>query len=234
MPSLAEIYAAFFRGTSEPMASERLPDLPPMPDDYEPPCRVSHEQYEWLEQERPGRYEYHHGLMYPRYYPPGSHWAMAGGTAAHAQIIVRVITTLSNHLGDYGPCRVYPSDMKVKAGAHDYYPDASVVYDDPMQPHWTRLEDAVLLCEVRSQSTADFDKGDKFEAYKQLPSLREYLILDNRRPQATFFQKGADGVWRYLVIPDGGEVPLETIDLSLPISRIYAGLTLDPDPSAER
>jgi Uma2 family endonuclease len=212
------------------MASERRRDLPP---DYAPPRRVSHEEYRRLDEQLPGKYEYHNGWMYPRFYPPGSHWAMAGGTAAHAQIIVRVLFALTDHLGFYGPCRVFPSDMQLKAGTHEYYPDAYVTCDDPIRPDQTRLEDAVVVCEVRSQSTADFDKGDKFEAYKLLPSLREYLILDNRRPQATLFQKGDDGVWRYLVIAEGGDVVLETIGLTAPLQQFYVGVTLDPDPTGE-
>jgi len=46
------------------------------------------------------------------------------------------------------------------------------------------------------------------------------------------FQKGDDGVWRYLSIGDGAEAPLRTVDLLLPLSVIYEGLTLDPDPAS--
>ncbi|MGH2344097.1 MAG: Uma2 family endonuclease, partial [Chloroflexota bacterium] len=118
----------------------------------------------------------------------------------------------------------------LRVETRDYYPDAFVVCNAPMRPRQTRIDDAVLVCEVRSESTADFDKGDKFDAYKQLPSLREYLILDNRRPQATLFQKGADGAWRYLTIVEGAAARLESVDLVLPLSQIYDGLTLDPNP----
>jgi Uma2 family endonuclease len=211
------------------MVSERKLDGA-IPDDYEPPRRVSHAEYERLEALLPGKYEYYDGLMYPRFYPPGSHYLMAGGTEAHAQLIVRLLTSLDAHLGTRGPCRVYSSDMKLLADARDYYPDAFVVCNDPMQPRRTRLDDAVLVCEVRSESTADYDKGEKFDAYKQLPSLLEYLILDNRRPRATLFQKGADGVWRYLTIVEGAAARLESVDMILPLSQIYDGLTLDPNP----
>jgi hypothetical protein len=85
--------------------SERKPD-DAMPDDYEPPRRVSHAEYERLELILPGKYEYHDGLMYPRFYPPGSHYLMAGGTEAHAQLIVGLLAALASHLGTRGalPC----------------------------------------------------------------------------------------------------------------------------------
>ncbi len=211
------------------MVSERKPD-DAIPDDYEPPRRVSHAEYERLSAILPGKYEYHDGLMYPRFYPPGSHSFMVGGTLeAHARIAIRFLAALARHLGS-GPCRSYNSDMKLRADAHDDFPDAFVVCNDPMQPRRTRLTDAVLVCEVRSESTADFDKGEKFDAYKQLPSLHEYLILDNRRPQATLFQKGTDGAWRYITIVEGAKVRLESVDMVLSLSQLYDGLTLDPNP----
>ncbi len=211
------------------MATERYPDLPPIPEDYEPPRQVTHEEYLRLTETLPGKYEYHEGLMYPRFYPPGSHWAMAGGTAAHAQLIVSMLTTLRVHLGNRGPCRVYPSDMQIAAATNDYFPDAYVACGET-RPNQRQLEDAALICEVRSQSTAEFDREAKFEAYKRLASLREYLILDNRRSQATLFRRDDAGAWTYLVFTAGATVPLGTIDLVLWVDDLYDGITLDPDP----
>lgn len=210
------------------MASERQPNYPPVPADYERPRRVGLAEYRRLDEALPGKYEYADGLMYPRHYPPGSHWLMAGGTEAHARIIVRLLAALDEHLA-VGPCRVYPSAMKLKAGTNEYYPDASVLCDDPMQPNRRQLEDAVLICEVRSKSTAEFDQGDKFKAYTQLPGLREYLILDNRRRQALLYRKRGDGEWRDVAISGVAEIPLESIGLRLPHASLYEGVTLDTE-----
>ena len=185
------------------MATERYLALPPMPEDYEPPRPVAHEEYLRLTETLPGTYEYHAGLMYPRFYPPGSHWFMDGGTAAHAQLIVALIAALREHLGNRGPCRVYPSDMKLRTLENDYFPDAYVACGDT-GPNQRRLEDAILIC--------------------------EYLILDNRRPQATLHRKDDDGTWTYLVFTAGATVLLDTIDLTLAVDDLYEGVTLDPDP----
>lgn len=213
------------------MTSERQIEVPPIPTDYTPPRRVSRDEYHRVEERAPGRYEYHNGLMYPRFYPPGSHWAMSGGTAAHDQIIVRLIVALALGLGNHGPCRVHTSDMKLVAGEREYYPDIYVACDEPARPNLTKLEDAMLICEVRSQSTADFDKSEKFEAYKQLPHLHEYLILDNRRPEGTLFRKEGANAWRQTTFIEGTKVPLEGIGLRLPLAELYDGVTLDPDPT---
>lgn len=65
-------------------------------------------------------------------------------------------------------------------------------------------------------------------------SLREYLILDNRRPQVTLFQQAAGDIWTYLVLSAGATIALTTIGLALPIDALYEGITLDPDPTRER
>jgi Uma2 family endonuclease len=176
-----------------------------------------------------GKYEYHNGLMYPRFYPPGSYWAMAGGTVAHNDLTLNVLTALRSHLGRRGPCKVYMSDMKLKAGDSDFFPDAYVACGETL-PRQTRPDDAILICEVRSQSTAEFDRGDKFDAYKTLPGLQEYLLLDNRRKQASLFRKGEDGTWVYVTFSAGASIVLTTIDLEITVDALYDGVTLDPDP----
>ena len=213
------------------MVAVRRYGLPPQPDDYEPPRRVSYDEYLRLEEERAGKYEYHDGLMYPRFYPPGSYWAMAGGTAAHDGLIVNVLTALRTRLRGRGRCRVHSADMKLRAADSAYYPDAYVACGE-VRPTQPRLDDPVMICEVRSQSTAEFDKGDKFEAYKHLPSLREYLLLDNRRRQASLFRKSDEGTWTYLVFSAGAAVTLVSLDLQLPLDELYEDVTLDPDPAS--
>ena len=213
------------------MVIERVHQRPAGPADYAPPRRVSPADYSRLSEDLPGRYEYHNGLMYPRYYPPGSQRAMAGGTAGHAQLIVSLLTALRVHLGARGPCRLYPSDMRLKADASVYFPDAFVVCGQT-QPDQRQMDDAVLICEVRSQSTAEFDRGDKFETYQRLPSLREYVILDNRRPQVTLFRMADGGGWTYLSYTAGMTFTLTSVGLELSVDSLYEGLTLDPDPTS--
>ena len=124
------------------MATEGYLALPPMPEDYEPPRPVAHEEYLRLAEMLPGTYEYYAGLMYPRFYPPGStpggYPAMAGGTAAHAQLIVALLAALRVHLGNRGPCRVYPSDMKLRTLENEYSPDVACMRCGHSTAHGTR------------------------------------------------------------------------------------------------
>jgi Uma2 family endonuclease len=214
------------------MVSERSEHQ--QPPDYAPPRAASVEEYLRLSEELPGKYEYLDGFMYPRFYPPGSHWAMAGGTRAHARLMVRTIAALETHLRG-GPCNVYPSDMRLYVTERIYFfPDAFVVCNEGDDPNRVDERDALLVVEVRSASTSDFDRGDKFDAYQQLPGLREYLLLDNRKPQATVFRLADDGVWRYIALTEGSDLMLESIGLHLPLAALYDGVPLDRDIPRER
>ncbi|MGH2410782.1 MAG: Uma2 family endonuclease [Chloroflexota bacterium] len=213
------------------MTSERQPVVPNT--GYEPPRRVSAEDYLRLESRLATRHEYWHGWMYPRMHPPGSHWAMAGGTLAHARLIIRLLGLLDAHLSD-GRCVVYTGDVRLYVTAEDYfYPDAFVICDGPTAPGLIEQHDAVLVVEVRSPSTAAFDQGDKLDAYSVLPSLREYLILDTRRMQATVYRRPPSEDWTRTVVLAGADLGLESINFHLPLARLYHGVRLEPETEDE-
>jgi Uma2 family endonuclease len=209
------------------MATEQLPRAD---SEYEPSRRVSVEDYLRLSRDSLGKYEYAGGLMYPRFYPPGSYQSTAGGTRAHGRLMLRIAATLDAHLR-HSPCNAYPSDMRLAVSDDTYfYPDAFVVCNEDMEPNRIDIRDAVLVVEVRSESTSSYDQGDKFLGYRQLPSLREYLLLDNRRIQATLFRLDDDGEWRYVTFTGATTLTLATVSLQVPLAELYEGVPLDRDP----
>ncbi|HVA92521.1 MAG TPA: Uma2 family endonuclease [Chloroflexota bacterium] len=209
------------------MTAERLVQLDDVT--YESPRRMRVEDYLRLSASLPGRYEYWDGLMYPQGWPPGSHSAMAGNSQTHSRLTVRLLAALEGHLSD-GPCHAYNGDMRIYLDATRYvFPDAYVVCGEKIASNMYDLHDALMICEIRSQSTDGFDRGDKFEGYQGLPSLREYVLLDNRKIQATVLRRGEDGVWRYLIVFEGADLELETIGLRISLTHLYRGLALDSD-----
>jgi Uma2 family endonuclease len=186
------------------------------------------EEYRRLEAAATEKHEYWNGWMYPRMYPPGSHWAMAGGTLAHARLIVRLLRMLDAHLEEH-PCVVYPDDVRLYVNDHDYfYPDAFVTCGGTDEPTAIEQHDATLIAEVLSPSTSSFDQGDRFDAYSVLPSLHEYLLLDPRRVQATLYRRAMDGAWLRLVTLEGADLVLESIGFRAPLAQLYRGVPLAP------
>ena len=128
---------------------------------------------EWLEAER--------ASFGPKTeYVAGEVFAMAGASEAHNLVAAAVVRELGNRFKGK-PCYVYPSDMKVRIGPADQgaYPDAMAVCGERQFLDAKRdcLINPTLVVEVLSDSTEAYDRGDKFAAYRALPSLEAYLLL---------------------------------------------------------
>jgi Uma2 family endonuclease len=127
---------------------------------------------EYLELERHAEFksDYVDGVIYLR----------AGSGERHNLITANIITALGVQLRDR-PCRVYPSDLKVRVpnSKRFFYPDVSVVCGETEFADEERdvILNPILIAEVLSESTEAFDRGKKFSSYQQLESLREYLLV---------------------------------------------------------
>ena len=161
-------------------------------------------------------------------YCEGEIYAMAGGTPAHADLAAAAIGILGNAL--LGRCRVSSSDLKLRIEATDLstFPDVTVVCGErevsPIDAN--AVTNPTLLVEVTSNSTEDYDRGEKLGHYKQLPSLRAVLFVSHRRPQVTVIERAADG-WRQREHRAGESVMLESPQLCLAVDELYAGIELD-------
>ena len=106
--------------------------------------------------------------------------AMSGASFAHNFITVNIATHLSIQLMD-GECRVATSDMRVKVTEIDsyFYPDVVVVCGEPVPEDniFDTLLNPTVIVEVLSPSTETYDKGEKFEHYQQITSLKDYILI---------------------------------------------------------
>jgi Uma2 family endonuclease len=172
----------------------------------------TYEQYVGLEEESSIRHEYLDGEIY----------AMAGGSPDHAALAAVVISLLRPQLPR--GCRVFTSDLRVRIPATGLstYPDAAIVCG-----RTTRAADdglavinPVLLVEVTSDSTEDYDRGEKLRHYKQIPSLREILIVAHREPHLTLHRREATE-WISLDARNGETVALEAVAARLSVDDVY-------------
>lgn len=125
---------------------------------------------------------------YKNEYFQGEIFAMAGGSFNHNRIVGNVFKTLSLGL-DKKPCHVLMSDMRllVKRNGLYTYPDVQVVCGkvDFAAGRNDTITNPILIVEVLSPSTRDYDRIRKFALYKQLDSLREYLLVDSEQTHVT-------------------------------------------------
>lgn len=149
--------------------------------------------------------------------------AMAGGTIAHARLIGRVTSILDRAL-EGKPCIVLPSDMRVRIRAADRatYPDLFVVCGEPERDadddH--AVVNPTVIVEVLSDSSNDFDRTDKFAAYRRLASLREYLLVSQRERRVEIYRR--DGRRWYLDEVGPGEgARIESLAIDIAVNDVY-------------
>jgi Uma2 family endonuclease len=163
----------------------------------------------------------------------GEVFAMAGGEDRNFTVAGNLYIALRQHLGGSG-CRIYGSDVKLRVEAADcfFYPDLMVTCSAADATDRLIKREPVLVVEVLSPSTAAFDRGEKFAAYRMLPSLAEYLLVDIDARRCDLYRKGADGLW--VLHPTQGEEPLEmaSVALTLPAPALWADLEPDAPPPA--
>ena len=150
-------------------------------------------------------------------YIDGEVYAMAGASRSHNIIASTIARKFGNHL-ENTPCITFSSDMKVKAEDCFFYPDVSVVCDDKQGDDYF-TEAPLIIVEVMSKSTRRRDKSTKFQAYKTLLSLQEYVLIDQDYVEIEVCRRSEN--WfptRYFL---GDEVRFESIGLTLPVADIY-------------
>ena len=181
------------------------------------PNVFSLEEYFALERASERRFEWRDGEIV----------CMSGGSHEHAAIASNVIRHLGNKVRE--GCRVYGSDLAVYVpdGRPYRYPDLSVVCGEArFQSVDGRdcLENPVLLVEVLSPSSADFDRATKFEQYKSIPEFIEYLLVSQDRPRVARRSRRGHNTWDETVFDSlGATVRLDTIGVDLTLREIYEG-----------
>ena len=149
--------------------------------------------------------------------------AMTGGTADHNTIVLNFVATLRAALHAAGrdqTCRIFAENMKVIAAGAVLYPDVTVICA-PVEPKADALTEPVLIVEVLSRSTHEIDRGRKWLAYQQIPSLRQYVLASQDEARVESYRRTEAG-WSYVVI-DGLEqvVELEPGALVAPLVELY-------------
>jgi Uma2 family endonuclease len=178
------------------------------------------DQYLTLEEKSSQKNEYYLGQIYQ----------MAGGSARHNLITSNINAILNAGLLNQ-PCLTFSSDMRILIKEHDLYTyaDGSVVCGEVefAQKREDTITNPILLVEVLSKSTRNYDRGDKFELYRSIPALQYYLVVDQERVFVEFHRRLANGKWQLetlttleqtLSLPGLG-------GLELALARIYNKVT---------
>ncbi|BAP56679.1 hypothetical protein THII_2382 [Thioploca ingrica] len=177
--------------------------------------------YLQFERQAPIKHEYYQGEIF----------AMTGASRAHNLIVISIATLLYNQLRQR-PCEIYANDMRVKVSTTGLYtyPDLAVVCDSPQfdDQHKDTLLNPAVLIEVLSESTERYDRGKKFEHYRSLDSLNDYLLVAQDEIHIEHYQRYDKDSW-LLNEAKGteGVIRLDTLACQLLLVEVYEKITFD-------
>ena len=181
-----------------------------------PKQKLTPEEYLAIERRAEYKSEYFAGEMF----------AMTGASRWHNLIVSNLLRIIGNEFLDR-PCVVFPSDMRVKVSPTGLYtyPDVSALCGDAEfeDEEQDTLTNPTVVFEVLSKSTEGYDRGKKFEHYRKVDSLRDYVLVAQDKTHVEHFSKRSDGRW---LLTEWNELSnrfqIESIDCSLNVEDIYA------------
>ena len=173
------------------------------------------EEYLLVERQAPEKSEFYDGRIY----------AMSGGSPTHALIPPNIVMALGSRLGDR-PCRIFSSDLKVCTPTFDsfMYPDLSIVCGElrHFDSHRDVVANPLVVVEVLSPSTMDFDRGLKLLRYQSIPALEDYVVVYQDRPQVEIHHRHTEDHWDTTIYRGQEAVArLVALDCVLSLSEIY-------------
>jgi Uma2 family endonuclease len=162
----------------------------------------------------------------------GEVFAMAGASRAHVRTVMNLGALLSRALVGR-PCEPFSVDMKVLVSSlgRYFYPDVFVTCSDADRRATDVMTEPTVIIEVLSDSTAAYDRGDKFWAYRHLSTLQEYVLVDPERLRIEIFRRGPSAFeWSYESLPAGQALLLKSLGVSLDPLLVFENVS-PPNPS---
>jgi len=158
-------------------------------------------------------------------YYQGEIFAMSGGSLDHSTICFNLNRRVGEAI-DPEKCRGFESNMKLEIAAADsyVYPDVMVVCGEVEVAENTTdvIKNPMLIIEVLSPGTESFDRGLKFEYYRMIPSLKEYVLVSQNKPKVETYFRQKENIWTYTVV-EGLDKTLmfQSLEYEIALKEIY-------------
>lgn len=179
------------------------------------------EEYLALEEAAIDKSEYHDGEII----------SMTGGTTNHNSIIINLIANLKFGLRGKN-YSLFTSDVRlwIPLTRRYVYPDIMVIQGEPVyqENNQTIVTNPLVIIEVLSHSTQDYDRGGKFLAYRSITEVREYILIDQYSYQIEQFAKNSKSKWELTEYDSEDSVlTLESLEFQMPMRDIYEGIKVE-------
>lgn len=173
---------------------------------------ISRDEYIALESRSEEKHEFYQGEVF----------VMTGGTFNHALISGNILRNLGNSLSGKS-CQPMNSDMRISTPSRlDTYPYISVYCGKPeLTDNSCTLLNPIVIFEVLSPSTCNYDRGGKFTLYRSIPSLKEYIMVDSEHLLVEHFHKINQDEWLLREYHQQASIPLSSLQIELKVCDIY-------------
>ncbi|MEB3341265.1 Uma2 family endonuclease [Okeania sp.] len=153
---------------------------------------------------------------------------MTGKSIPHNDISVNLAVALKNHLrGKKRKVLMADAKLGVSENGLFYYPDVMVTCDQRDRRATKVIYHPCLVVEVLSPGTEAFNRGKKFKNYRNISTLKEYVLIDAQEMTIECFRLNKNGFWELCNYGEGDEVNLTSVDLSFPIEMLYEDVFLE-------
>ncbi len=179
-------------------------------------------QEEYLEMERAAleKHEYYQGEIF----------AMSGASLKHNEVFSNLFGEIQGKLKGKN-CKPYGSDLRIHVPKNSLYtyPDITIICDkaDLTDDKFDTATNPAVIVELLSKSTRNYDRFEKFSLYRDIASLKEYILVDTQKIHIENYVRNADNTWQltdYNAISDN--LFIATVNINVSIADIYAGLSL--------
>ena len=185
--------------------------------------KISVQEYLQFERESREKHEFYRNEVF----------AMAGAGLRHNKIFSNVFGKLAYMLTGK-PCQAYGSDLRIHIPQNTLftYPDISIICGDVLQSgedSETAIQPTVLI-EILSSSTKNYDRGDKFKMYRDIPTSKEYVLIDSETINVEVFRINTSGHWELEEYKNIAEtLMISSMGINITLTEIYVGTKLDHD-----
>lgn len=175
-------------------------------------------EYLEFEEEANHRHEFINGEILP----------MAGGTTNHNELVTNLCVLLKPRLREQGR-RLYSENVRLWISSANVftYPDVMILDGEPVYygENQTTVTNPLVIFEILSNATRDYDQGRKFNFYRTLETLQEYVLVDQETTAVMIYRRGSGKDWHLHILEDTSEVvQLASVGVELSLTGIYEGV----------
>lgn len=185
-----------------------------------PKMKLSVEEYLILDRQAERNSEYHDGELFP----------IIDATRQHSSIAFNLGMVFGPRLRNSG-CQGLMSPLRLRVSPTKYvFPDFIIVCGKAVltDEHRDTITNPKVILEILSPSTADYDHGGKFELYRMLPSLEEYLLVSQDKPLVEIFRKQSPNDWSLQIVSDfDALVRIHSLGIEFPLGDLHEGIEFE-------